>query len=189
MGIGQRIVAENENVRVQNLGKVGSPHISSTVEGVHVRGSTGFDMGSGAFDLDYYQANADWVRLPQGGAYDMTPIRASLNFSTVVQADEVAGFLFLVWDSRGNLITSGVDFIFGSETRALMGDEYVDMLESYDTDFISSVYNEPTQSISWSYPPIVGVAPNTFVVAVAGFNIDMDGNSRLMNYTMDWAFS
>lgn len=189
-GIGQTIYSEDENVNVQRLGSIGSPVSLNNAPGVEVRGTTGYNTNTG-FDIDYYQGTADWFRPAFANIPDQTPVQAAVGISARVGADQIAGFVFLVWDGQGRLIDSGFDFVVGDQAAALFGAENVQLLESSDRDFIGAIYNPASSkdAIAWEFPTIVGPTANTFTVGLTGFAVDMSGNFQTIGYTLDWAFA
>jgi|GEM_PF-6465477 len=189
--LGHNIWSEKElpDNPTQNLGLIGNPIDLNNAAGAEVRGSTSFDL-NGDIDFDNYQGQASWWRPAVGGRFDETPVDAGLSFGVRSGSNEIAGFVVSVWDTKGNLIFSGFDFLIGDDARDLLGAEAVQQLEDVDTDFVSSIYNPlgTNPGIDWSYAPVAGFHANTFVVGIAGFAINMDGNSVPLDYTMNWSF-
>lgn len=188
--IGARIVDEIDlgGNSVQNLGTIGGRSSTSNTFGVDVRGSTGFNASDTTFDFDYYQGNHNWFRPAFGNIPSQEPISASLGFNVKTDPDGIIGFVFTVFDAFGNVQKSGFDMVVGANIQTLLGSEVTAQIEQTDSDFIISADNDPRDlnATTWTYPQVSGFSANTFVVGVAGFHIDANGNSLPLQYTMGW---
>lgn len=179
---------EDEQRERLNLGQVGNSNDLNSPPGAEVSGS--ISVHSGDY-FDYYQATGSWYRPGAGSGYNETPISSAVNFSVDVGSSDLAALVVTVWGSTGDILFSGYDFIFGDNARSTMTEEFFLQLENADVDFVSG----PNQvgisdDVTWKYPVVVGFQPNTFVVGISGFKINMEtGATDPLNYTMNWDFA
>jgi len=185
---------ESNDSKPQILGEVGHPSSMDNAAAAEVRGSTSAKLigdSDFAFDLDYYQATASWWRRGFSNGFDETPIQGGLSFGLRVPENAIAGFVVAVYSANGDLVKSGFDFVFSNGAREIFGQEIFESFEQMDDDFVSAANQiGPKENLHWSYNPIIGFYPNTFVVGVTGFAIDgMSGEFVSLGYTMNWSFA